>query len=200
MKNMNKINGITFQSKIRPVNREQFNKIISTYEKHHFVDYPWTVKESVLSNKAYTKGVFDCTVCGITDRTKVLLLHICPTMKANQDFSSIINFIKRTFDIKSPNMQGFLLGSKNLPYVGEKSLKMFDNFEKFFEQHKIPFSKIKGGRYANDVAYSCHTDEWIISHEKLANYSSRSSYKNPANFIDMHYDEIKINELDEISW
>ena len=60
----------------------------------NYVDYPWTIKESVFSNNAYTKNIADCTVCGITDGLKVLLIHLCPTNKENFNFNKVIDLIK----------------------------------------------------------------------------------------------------------
>ena len=194
------MNNISFQSRIRPISKNEFSKITSSYGQKVFVDYPWTVKESVLDKKAYTKGVFDCTVCGITDGLKVLMLHICPTRKENADFNVITNYIKKRFDLKDSNLQGFLLGSKKLPFLDKKSEEIFHNFEKFFEKHNIPYSKIKGGLHENDVAYSSTTDEWLVSHEMLENENIKKFHRTPAKFLKEFYNDVKISELDELSW
>jgi hypothetical protein len=92
------MSNISFQSRIKPVSKSEFRQLTSAYGKKSFVDYPWTVKESVLGKQAFTKGVFDCTVCGITDGLKVLMLHICPTREENSNFSKIIDFIKKKIE------------------------------------------------------------------------------------------------------
>lgn len=194
------MNNVSFQSRIRPISKREFSKITSSYGQAVYVNYPWTIKESVLSNKAYTKGVFDCTVCGITDGIRVLMLHICPTKKENENFDAIASFIKSKIDLTNSNLQGFLLGSKKLPFLKDKSQKIFDNFENFFEKYKIPYSKIKGGLHDNDVAYSSITDEWLISHEMLEDENIKDSHKTPEKFLEHFYNDVKISELDELVW
>ena len=83
------MDNITFTSRIRPVTRAEFSRVILSYGDKNFVGYPWTLKESVLSNKAYTKDIADCSVCGITDGLKVLLIHLCPTEKINFQFNTL---------------------------------------------------------------------------------------------------------------
>ena len=75
------MNNLSFKSRIRPVSLEEFYPITNSIGRKGNVGYPWTLKESVLNDRAFTKGVIDCTVCGITDGDKVLMLHICPTIK-----------------------------------------------------------------------------------------------------------------------
>lgn len=193
------MDGISFQSTIRPVSKAQFNKIVMPYGAHRYVDYPWTIRESVLSDKAYTKHVFDCTVCGITDGMKVLMMHICPTRKENKNFQKITDFIKSNFNLRNPDLQAFLLGSK--PNMRDKrSEQIFNNFEAFLEENKIPYSKLKGGPHVNDVAYSSETDEWIIGHDLAGNESLKKSLKNPRNFFKKYFSEVQISELDDTSW
>ena len=194
------MNNISFQSRIRPVNSQDFNKLTRSCGLKNLVDYPWTVKESVLAKEAYTKNVFDCTVCGITDGLKVLLMHICPTREENQNFKQITDFIKSKIDIKNPDLQGFLFGSKNLPFVVKKSSKLFENFESFFEENNIPYSKISGGLHYNDVAYSSATDEWLIKHELLENPEIKKHYGKPEKFLREFYNEVEIAPCDDVSW
>ena len=55
------MNNISFKSRIRPVGNWEFQGLTSGFAKKQYVNYPWTVKESVLSEKAITKNVYDCT-------------------------------------------------------------------------------------------------------------------------------------------
>lgn len=193
------MDSISFQSTIRPISKPQFNKIVMSYGTNKYVDYPWTIKESVFSDRAYTKHVFDCTVCGITDGAKVLLMHLCPTNKENRSFQRISSYIKKHFDIKNPQLQGFLLGSKpNL--FDEKSEQVFNIFEKFFEEHKIPYSKLKGGSHINDVAYSLDTDEWLVSHDFAGNDGVKKVLQTPKKFFDKFFGEVKLSKYDNFSW
>lgn len=193
------MNNISFKSRIRPVGHWQFQKLTSGFEAKHYVNYPWTVKESVLSEKAITKNVFDCTVCGITDGIKVLMLHICPTNKDNEDFSKIIKFIKDKIDLGNKNLQCFLLGSyANTP--NNRSGKIYENFEKFLTELRIPYTKLKGSSTFCDVAYSSSMDEWLIKHEKMGSADAIDECNTPLTFLRYHFDEVKISDLDEVSW
>ncbi len=194
------MNNISFQSRIKLVSPNQFNQCISGLGRDKYIDYPWTITESILSDKAYTKNVFDCTVCGITDGIKVLMMHICPTRKENINFTKIIDYIKNKIDLENNELQGFLLGSKNLPMLGEKSSEIFENFEKFFNKNGIPFSKIKGGLHTNNVAYCSSSDEWIVSHEMLENEKLKEHFGTPLKFLKHFYNDVKIDNLDELSW
>ena len=88
------MDNIAFKSTIKPVNVREFCTIANRIGEKGFVNYPWTINQSVIGKDAFTTGVIDCTVCGITDGEKVLLTHICPTVKGNMDFKKIENFIK----------------------------------------------------------------------------------------------------------
>ena len=193
------MNDISFKSRIRPVGFCEFNKQTRAFDPKHYVNYPWTVKESVNSNKAITKDVFDCTVCGITDGLKVLMLHICPTMRANSDFSKIVEFIKENINLSNPNLQGFLFGSVTNSYDG-RSRNMFDNFENLMKEFSIPYSKIRGSKDFGDIAYSSETDEWLIRNNARLGINTTDAKNNALNFFKENYDEVKINELDEVCW
>ena len=193
------MNNISFKSRIRPVGNWEFQGLTSGFSKSQYVNYPGTVKGSLFSEKTITKKVYDCTVCGITDGLKVLMLHICPTKKENENFGNIINFIKTHIDLKNSNLQGFLFGSrKNTP--DNRSGKIFENFEKFMRENNIPYSKIKGSSTFSDVAYSSETDEWLIKHEKMGSAEAIADCKNPLNFFTNYFDEVKISDLDEVDW
>lgn len=193
------MNNISFQSKIRPVNREQFYKSIYSHPMNASVEYPWTVKETVYATKANTTGVLDCTVLGLTDGIKVFLMHICPTRKENYYFSKIADYIKEKIDLKNPNLQGFLLGSKaNLRDCSGELL--FNNFEKFLKENNIVYSKFKGGPCNSNVAYSAEKDEWIISNEATENSQLKKYYETPLDFFKCCYADVKIADCDSVEW
>lgn len=193
------MNNISFQSKIRPVNREQFYKSIYSHPMNASVEYPWTVKETVYATKANTTGVLDCTVLGLTDGIKVFLMHICPTRKENYYFSKIVDYIKEKIDLKNPNLQGFLLGSKANLRDGSSEL-LFNNFEKFLKENNIVYSKFKGGPCTSNVAYSSEKDEWIISNEATENADLKKYYDTPLDFFKRSYADVKIADCDSVEW
>ncbi len=192
-------NNITFKSSIRLVPQGEFNNIIQKIGRHNSVNYPWTMKESILSESAYTTRIFDCTACGFTDGEKVLLNHICPTNPENRDFKSITDFIKKKINLANNNLQGFILGSKTDTPESPNSSILFDKFIKFMEEHGIPFSMFKGSKYENNAAYLTSKDEWIISNPAITD-SERTTHLSPKEITSKFFDEITISELDELSW
>lgn len=192
------MNDISFKSAIRPVSPKQFNNIVSGYGKERFVDFPWTIKESVLSQKVYTKGVEDCSFFGLTDGVKVLGMHICPTITENFDFTKIANFIKSKIDLKNIYLQGFVLGGRRHS-ENNFSFKLFDNFIKLLEENNIPYSKFKGSSNINDIAYDSITDEWIVSTPLAENENIRQTISAKTLFENI-FDEVSISKEDEAIW
>ena len=193
------MNNVSFKSTIRPVGHWEFHRLTNGIQVNQHVKYPWTIKESVLSNKALTKDVYDCTVCGITDGLKVLMMHICPTRSENNDFSKIIDYIKKNINLANENLQGFLFGSRKTS-PGNQSKEIFENFETFLQECKIPYSKIKGSSHYSDIAYISEIDEWIIKHEKMGCAGVRDECRTAERFFKEYFDEVKISELDETIW
>lgn len=181
---------INFKSRIRACGLNEFSRATGSYKKH-FVDFPWTTKESVYATKAYTTDVYDCTVCGITDGAKVLLLHICPSIEKNLRFSKIEKFINEKLNLENPDLQGFLLGSRPKMERSPNSTKLFDYFESFMEKYKIPCTKIKGSQGETDIAYSSTTDEWLIGSKEF------DGKKDSEEFIKEQFNEVALAECDE---
>lgn len=161
------MDNISFTSRYRFVGKGEFARTTMSFSKQQFVDFPWTIKEAVLSNKAYTKDVEDCTVLGLTDGLKVLLLHLTPSLSQNRKFNKIVEFINEKIDVKNPYLQGFIMGSKPNMINSPDSEKVYNFLEKFLNENKIPYTKMKGSRCAHDVAYNSTTDEWTICCENF---------------------------------
>ena len=120
------MDNISFQSRIRLTNRYEFRNLVNREFEQVF--YPWTMKETVCSQKARTDGIYDCTALGITDGIKVLLFHICPTVVKNQDFNKLETQITEKI-INMMNLdylQGFILGSKKYNINSPRSTELFD--------------------------------------------------------------------------
>ena len=193
------MNNISFGSRIRHCTRNEFNMTVNRFGTKCFADYPWTIKESVFSNNAYTKFIVDCTVCGITDGLKVLLIHLCPTNKENFNFSKVVELIKNKFDLNNPDLQAILIGGKPECTQGKESYKLFNIFENFLKECNIQYSKLKGGMGAKDVAYSSEKDEWLIVNDMVERPRMRE-YKSPQKEIEKAYEEVKIADCDELTW
>lgn len=190
---------ISFKSRIRLVPPGEFQRAAASIGRKNFVDAPWTIKQSILANKAYTTDVLDCTVCGLTDGQKVLLNHICPTMLENRNFEKIANFIKEKIDLTNKDLQGFVLGSK--PYLASSpdSPVLFDKFVKLLEKYNIPASTFKGGPFVNNVAYSSVKDEWLISNPFISE-SFKKEASSPAELFQKTFDNVAVSDADEICW
>ncbi len=180
------------------VSPNEFRQIVSGFGEKKFVKAPWTIKESVLADRAYTSDVFDCTVCGLTDGKQVLMTHICPTNPDNNNFSTIVDFIKRKIPF-SENLQGFILGSKPDNFDSPDSTKLFDKFVNFMNKNKIPFSQFKGGPYENNVAYSSISDEWVIGNY-LITPQLKKILTNPKEIFNQIFAKVEVSDLDEIVW
>ena len=193
------MDNISFTSKIRLVPLEDFRCAISTIGERNNAKYPWTIKQSVLANNAYTKGVIDCTVCGLTDGSQVLLNHICPDTPGNLNFSRIADFIKKKMPLDNPNLQGFLLGAKIDSNKSIHSEWLFDKFAEFLEKHRIPFSQLKGGPFENHVAYFSSKDEWLVGNAMI-NPQLQENLNFPEYVAKKLFDKVDVCEMDKISW
>ncbi len=194
------MDSVSFTSKIRLLPLNEFNNITRTMGSKKLVDSPWTIKESVLSDTAYTKNIMDCSICGLTDGAKVLLLHICPTNPKNKCFTKIEEFIRNKINLNDINLQGFILGSKKNNIYSPNSTKLFDKFVEFMQKYEIPFSQFKGGSFVNNVAYSSQKDEWIIGNGFVSNILKKNYEKEPMMLFNMIFDEVKVSNLDEIGF
>ena len=192
---INKISdNITFQSKIKFVDHPSFREKVATFGRQNYVDFPWTIKESVMSDKVYTRGIAVCTSCVLTDGIKALMLHICPTFDAIKNFQAIENYIRERFGWDCSKLKGFLIGAID----EERSLKLHEKFEKFLNKENIPYSQFKcGDTTVSDVAYSVKDDEFLISSVLLddKNRCKELKTKNMANVL---YRDHHICELDEL--
>ena len=163
------MDNISFTSRIKLVSNENFARLILKGTKS--VDFPWTISESVLGKSALTKDIYDCTSAGIVAEGEVLLMHL------------------------SPNIQGFLIGSKKNNINSPNSTKLFDKFEKLLNKHNIPYSKFKGGNYNNNIAYLGDTDTWLISNDVVD--LTKSVYRNDKKQVTKFmFDDVKISDND----
>ena len=91
-------------------------------------------------------------------------------------------------------LQALLVGSKN---YSKESRIGYNNFAHFLKENKIPFSELKGGDNVHKIAYHSKTDEWLVSNPDIDSLI-QSGENNPKKLLDIGFDTIKINKLDEI--
>lgn len=156
---------ISFTSNIKFLKTSEFVFKTTGHPAKYNVGYPWTAKEIIKEPFALTRGIEDCTAGGITDGKDVVMFHLCPK-KENENFKIIENALLEKIDLKSPYLQGFLLGSKSC-FKGSKQL--FSKLSNFMEKHKIPFSFFKGHNDTglSNIAYFSKDDTWYISNNYL---------------------------------
>ena len=191
---------ISFQSKIKLVRNNDFEQATRKIDKSYFIDYPWGLKNSVIGKEAYTTDVFDCTVCGIKDGQKVLMLHISPYSNDGQDFSKIENFITQHIDLKKPNISGFLIGSKMGFDVFERSEKLFDKFKNFMITNKIPYSELRGGIGGKNVGYNINNDELFIGTDLFERDMVDTNSTPIEVFARQAFQEVKLSDEDKLFW
>lgn len=166
---------ISFTSNIKLGDWSDFSREIGFIPSKNNIQN-WTAAGIVKAEAAYTTLVKDCVAGGITDGKDVVMFHLCPTMKENQDFSQIAETLKNKIDLSSPNLQGLILGSlssifKTLGHY-EASAQMYENIRKFMsETLKIQFSEFKGHtELSKDTAlsYRSNTDTWMITNDFIS--------------------------------
>lgn len=186
---------VSFTSAIRPVTCNEFTKAVSSIARKNCVNYPWTINESVKAPQAYTKGVCDCSLLGITDGNDVLMMHLCPTNSNNKNYFQIKRFISSNVDLKNPNLQAILIGSKEI----KTSEDLYNKLAEFMQEWKIPFSQLKTS--ANgckiDVAYSSPKDEWIVTCNKIDKLI-RSGVNDSLKILKDVFKNVNISQADEV--
>ena len=190
---INTKNNLQFKSKIRPINYLKYREIIDKMGKNVEVKPPWTLAESIKNKNAFSTNIIDCTVCGLTNGQDVLMLHICPTVEKNKNFSKIKDFILKNFDVASYDTRGFLVGSQKNNMYSQFSDTLFQNFVNFMEKFEIPFSQFRGTKKVPvHVAYSSTRDEWLLSNPIV------NPYRYDLESLKMSFDDIKIDKGDEL--
>lgn len=192
------MDNISFKSRIKLVQTEDFVKL--TQNKNiKSVNYPWTIKESVKATNALTTDIYDCTALGIIskDDNNVLLMHISPNGTDYKKINKIETFISKKINLLSDNLTGFIIGSKKNNINSPTSIKMFDKLAGILDKYQIPYTKLKGGNYSNNIAYSSKDDTWLVANDVVD--LSKSVYnKNEKQILNFMFDEIKTAPNDNI--
>lgn len=185
---------ITFTHNIRPIISVDFSKITSGFEKQNYVNYPWTIAESVIGENVITTNVCDCTACLITDGEKALLMHICPTIKGNRDFKTLFNYICRNIqNMAKDQIQGIMVGSRDTV----TSRGVWSNFSEIFKILKIPVTKLRNGKWSTNIAYKRSTDEVFISSYPM-DCQIKKGGKSGLELLNSQFKEVSIAEYDEV--
>lgn len=183
---------VSFTSAIRPVSLTKFER--ETADITNNVNH-WYVEGAKKGLSAKTDRIMDCTALGLTDGENVFLMHIIPDLSSNKKyFEKIIAKIKQNIDITSQYIQGLLVGSKS--YSRESQIG-YNNFARFLKENKIPFTELKGGDTVHKIGYHTTKDEWLISNYDIDSLI-RSGEKDSTKLLEIGFDKVKINKLDEV--
>lgn len=193
-------NNISFQSRIRLVPESAFKQSIKRCRNN--VVYPWTVKQTVCANKAFTEGVYDCTALGINDGQEVLFLHLCPNIPQNDNWSKLEKYIMENVreKLNPENMQALILGSKRDNISSPRSTGLFEFLEGVLKKLNIPYSKFKGGDFENHLSYDSVKDEWLIGNKLLDIISDTKVFGSVENAVNRIFTDVKIADFDELTW
>ena len=192
------MDNISFKSRIKLVQTEDFARLTQN-KNMKSVNYPWTIKESVKAPNALTTNIYDCTALGIVskDDNNVLLMHISPNGTDCKKINKIETFISKKINLLSDNLTGFIIGSKKNNINSPTSTKMFDKLAEILDKYQIPYTKLKGGNYSNNIAYSSKNDTWLVANDVVD--LSKSVYnKNEKQILNFMFDEIKTAPNDNI--
>ena len=145
-------NDITFNSKIKLLNTEQFSTKLkdsaSTLQK---VDYPWTIETSKVGKNLYTDRIMDCIVIVLKNTKEALLAHLGIRNKEQAkkdnvkefDINNIEEKLLNQINLKNKSLQGIIFGGIQLddePTTGNSP--QLNQIKNLLKKYKIPFSII----------------------------------------------------------
>lgn len=182
---------ISFTSSIKVIPTTEFNKFAIRCGKNA-VNYPWTIKDSIKATNTYTKNIADCSACVISTGEDAVMLHLSPINSNNHAFSLVLEFLRNTIDLKNPNLQAILVGSKNTT----KSQDIFNKFKTLLTQLNIPYSELKNSKTPINIGYSSNSDEFIVSN--LAIDKCLKKGMSPKEILNNNFENINIAQCDNI--
>ena len=191
------MNNISFKAKIIPTFPKEFVAKTMKNGAENFVGRPWTLAESVTSNKAFTNEIIDCTAVGIKNKDKVKLFHLSTE---NMDkFDQITNDIQSSFDLKSPDTEVILVGAKPECTHGPDSYKFFNMFVDFFKKMGTSISVFKGGMGVKSLAHSPSSNAWLISSSNMP-IMNTGIYIAPQEVLKKMFNVVEISAKDQARW
>ena len=187
---------VSFKSNIRLASANRFAKEIAGMSLKNAVSSPWTAKEMVVGQKAYTTRIYDCLAGGITDGKKVVMFHICPTYEENKDFSTIERTILENFNEKTAGLRGVIVGNK--PEHAESN-SLLENFRTFMKKNNIDFSLIRGVKKDDEssILFDVNTDTWTITNTYLAREVKKGT-KFLRGILERSFKEVNLSKNDKL--
>lgn len=184
---------ICFTSRITAVSPNEFSGIAAKIGNKFSVNYPWTINESVKAPNSYTKDIYDCSACLITDGQDALLMHLCPTTSQNNhSTNNILTYLRNKLKLTDPNLQAVLIGSQK----NKNSLDVYDKLLELLKKLGIPVSELKSGKGATNIAYRSDTDEVYITNKAIEK-SLEKGLSSKDSLLSC-FEKVSISEYDEI--
>lgn len=183
---------INFTSRINPVTTKEFSKIITSIDRNNFVDYPWTINQTVKGESLYTTGICDCTSLLLSNGNEAVLLHLSPQIENNHSKYILTQHLKNIINLGDKNLQAVIVGSKKII----KSEKLYNMIVEFVNSLGITSTKLKGTKSPTHIAYKTNTDEIFITNNTINKALSKGSTKKEALY--KGFDNVVISPNDEI--
>ncbi len=183
---------ISFTSAIKPTTGKEFFNIIRGIPTKYHAAFPWTINDAVLSKDVYTTNICDCTSCLITDGKEALLMHLTPDTQSNNMFSRVLTFLRDHIDLKNPDLQAILVGSKKQ----KRSQDIYNKFTELLTNLNIPFSELKNSPAPVNIAYKTSTDEIYVSSSAIDKLLKKGHSAQQS--LEHSFEKVKIADCDEI--
>jgi len=206
---------VSFESKIKFVSQEEFNKKVPVNKIKQSDEYvKWKVrghaKPVINKQNVFTDGIHGCNVGAVMDSDKVIMcfhqypvgLQKTPDKRTLEAIQEIIK--KRVSSNKSDSndsLTGLIIGGGRYDSI---SRAYFNSIKKVFNELGIKFSIIWGQKELclTDVYYSKEDDTWLVStykHKlKKSGYSKNQIKINNIEDLKNNYSDIYIRTGDEL--
>jgi len=194
---------LRFASKIVFVSSEEFDKLPQKRLKKNklFVGNPWRNKQQLhLVQEGYTNNAWACNAGGFINKNRLSLIHLFPNEeddpphelvyvpKAISDFKDDVAALRK----KTSSLRGLLVAGR---IHTKSSLNLRNVLISFFQEMKIPFSKlfgqsVKTGNYTS-LYGSAKDDLWIVNMQGNKGKITQAA-------VEKYYQNVEIDPGDEL--
>ncbi len=171
---LNNFNKLAFDSRIEIVDLEEFKQATEGLPEAGI--RPWSIDQSLIEEKTFTRKVESCNTGGIQNSEQVFMFHLRPLLTL-RNFENVTNIFCEKAEIlkkdKKP-LNGLITGGdakdpKASNPDGDLSEELYNELTKMFMGLGINFSVIWGKLNRNqhtNVYYSAKTDTWKINNSR----------------------------------
>lgn len=199
---------ISFKSKIVLVTQDYFNKQAKSISS--FVDSPWTAKQIVKADAAYTTDICDCSAGGISTLKDITMFHIDPIEEILSEWNEVERTLDNNLADNKDGLQALLFGRS----YSQNSQKVFSKFEEYLQNRKIPYSKFENQLQVfafTKILFTALKQEWNITNKRisqaltenkdlLAKLSKEDLQKKLKEIMSLFIEKVEVSPLDELSY